>query len=173
MRVLCVLCLGAVLAACRLIGAEAIGHPPSDEQDVVAAAGWTRIATTEKYLVVANVLPGEQMFTAAEAQAEHPTQGELIVEGTGQALGANVRHVEAHIYDRKTGMPLTNVKPTIVVLNRTTGERTEVASTLMQDVNIGALDVHYGNNVAVPGSSDLSLTITIGDQEVTLDGHLD
>lgn len=70
-------------------------------------------------------------------------------------------------------MPLTNVTPTIVVLNRTTGERTEVASTLMQDVNIGALDLHYGNNVAVPGSSDLSLTITIGDQEVTIDGHLD
>ena len=173
MRVLCVLCLGAVLAACRLIGAEAIGHPSSDEQDVVAAAGWTRIATTEKYLVVANVLPGEQMFTAAEAQAEHPTEGELIIEGTGHALGANVRHVEAHIYDRRTGMPLTNVTPTIVVLNRTTGERTEVASTLMQDVNIGSLDIHYGNNVTIIGDSDLHLSVTVNGEEVSVDGHLD
>lgn len=172
-RALSVLILVASLAACRLIGTQAGSHASSDERAVATAAGWTRIATTEKYLVVANVLPGEEMFSAAEAHEAHPTEGELIIEGTGRALDTNVRHVEAHIYDRRTGMPLTNVQPTIVVFNRTTGERIEVPSTLMQDVNIGALDIHYGNNVVLQGNSDLSLSITIGDEVVTLDGHLD
>jgi uncharacterized Zn-binding protein involved in type VI secretion len=33
--------------------------------------------------------------------------------------------------------------------------------------------VHYGNNVSVPGSSDLSLSVVIGSEQVTVDGHLD
>ena len=139
----------------------------------MGAAGWTRMATTESYLVVANVLPGERMFTTAEFKEMHPTEGELIIDGIGNALGDDVRHVEAHIYDRDTGRPLTTVHPTIVVLNRTSGVRRDVTPTLMQDVNIGAADIHFGNNVEVSGDSELSLTITIGDEEVTLDGHLD
>lgn len=137
------------------------------------AAGWTRIAATNSYLVVANVLPGEKMFTAAEVQRQHPTEGELIIAGTGRPPGAESRHVEAHVYDRKTGLPLSNLEPKIVLLNRTTGERIDVESTLMQDVNVGALDIHYGNNVTVTGNSDVRLSVTIGEEEVILDGHLD
>lgn len=113
------------------------------------------------------------MFTSAAARAEHPTEGELILDGDGNPVGVDVRHVEAHVYDRGTGLPLTSVAPVLVLRNRTSGELTEIAATLMQDVNIGAPDVHFGNNVLVPGNSDLSLTIRIGDEEVTLDGHLD
>lgn len=162
-----------VLTSCRFVGDAPIGHNSSTERDVAAATGWTRLAVTENYLVVTNVLPGEEMFTSAEADAEHPIEGEVIISGAGRPLVANSRHIEAHIYDRKTGIPMANLKPTIVVLNRTTGEHIEVESTLMQDVNIGALDIHYGNNVSVVGDSDVRLTITIGDEEVTLDGHLD
>ena len=168
-RRLCVLGGLTLLTGCQLIrsGAE------SSSSDVVAVAGWTRVAETAKYLVVANVLPGERMFTAAEYASEHPLQGELIIAGSGRPLGANVRHVEAHIYDKATGVPITDVKPTIVVINQTTGEHLEVGSTLMQDVNIGRLDIHFGNNIALAGASDLRLVITIGDEEVTIDGHLD
>ena len=58
-------------------------------------------------------------------------------------------------------------------MNHTTGVRTEIPPTLMQDVRIGALDVHYGINVVVPANSDLSLSVRIGSEEVSLDGHLD
>ncbi len=162
-----------VLTSCRLIGSEPVAHSSSTAQDVVAVAGWTRIAVTESYLVVANVLPGEEMFTSAEAGVEHPIEGELILSGTGRALSTNSRHIETHIYDRRTGVPLADLRPSIVVLNRTTGELIEVEGTLMQDVNIGVLDIHYGNNVAVAGNSDLRLTITVGEEEAILDGHLD
>lgn len=165
--------LAAVLTSCLLFTAAPNGHSSSTEQDVASAAGWTRIAVTRSYLVVANVLPGERMFTVQEAEATHPTQGELIMSGTGRAVGAYVRHIEAHVYDRRTGLPLANLQPTIDVFNRTSGEHIEVEGTLMQDLEIGALDIHYGNNVVVAGNSDLRLTITIGDEEVTVDGHLD
>lgn len=164
------LCL--VLGACRLVGADASAPAPVSAQDVVAVTGWTRIATTEKYIVVANVLPGEHMFSQIEYAQQHPTVGELIIIGTGGPVGPNVRHVEAHIYDRKTGLPLTNVTPSIVVLDRGSGTRTVVSPTLMQDVNIGTLDIHFGNNVVVAGDTDLRLTVTIGNEEVTFDGHL-
>lgn len=165
--------LGVVVS---LVGCGGGGSGASDSgaaERVVAATGWTRIASTDRYFVVANVLPGERMFTAAEAAHEHPLEGELIIAGTGRAVGPNVRHVEAHVYDRQSGLPLDNLKPTIVLFNQTTGERVEVGSTLMQDLNIGSPDIHYGNNVSMAGDSDLHLVVTIGDEEVTLDGHLD
>ncbi|MEP7047544.1 MAG: hypothetical protein ABI949_12730 [Ilumatobacteraceae bacterium] len=168
--------LGALLGcALSLVACSGLSKDDSSagHGDVAAVAGWTRIATTRSYLVVANVLPGEVMFTAAEAEAAHPTEGELIIRGIGDRVGPNVRHVEAHVYDRATGLPLSNVKPTISLLNLTTGDHIEVESTLMQDVNIGAPDIHYGNNIAVVGNSDVRLTVTINDEEVTLDGHLD
>lgn len=164
--------LSLALGACRLVGEGAGLSSAAHAQGVAAVAGWTRIATTERYVVVANVLPGERMFTKAEYAAEHPTVGELVINGTGRPVGDDVRHVEAHIYDRKTGLPLTDVTPTLVVLDRGSGKRTVVPPTLMQDVNIGALDIHFGNNVVVPGNTDLRLTVTIGDEEVTFDGHL-
>ena len=141
--------------------------------DVASVAGWTRIALTTHYLLVVNVLPSERMFTDAEMKSLNPTAGEAILSGVGNPVGPGVRHVEAHIYDRTTGLPLSSVKPSIRVFNRTTGDHIDVAPTLMQDVIIGSADIHYGNNVPVSGNSDISLEVSVGDEEVTVDGHLD
>ena len=173
LRFACLACLAVATTGCRFVNPSQSTSLSDDPQSVVGAAGWTRIASTPRYIVVANVLPGEEMFTGERVRNEHPTVGELVIAGAGNPLGPNVRHVEAHIYDRSTGLPLSNVRPSISVLNRSTGKRTSVPPTLMQDVNSGARDVHYGNNIAVAGDSDLSITVTIGEQEVTLDGHLD
>ena len=113
------------------------------------------------------------MFTEDQHMEMHPTEGELIIDGTGNMTGQHVRHVEAHVYDRKTGAVVTDVIPTIVVTNRTTGEVIDVSSTLMQDVNIGEIDRHYGNNVMIMPDSDLQVKVTLGDEEVSVDGHLD
>jgi hypothetical protein len=77
------------------------------------------------------------------------------------------------VYDRLTGLPLTGVTPQITLVDRGTGRHTNVPPTLMQDLDIGALDIHFGNNVAIPNNSDLRLTVTIGNEEATFDGHLD
>ena len=162
------------LTSCGVLGDTAsVGTGETSAAQVAAVAGWTRIALTTSYLLVVNVLPGERMFTHTEMAAMSPTMGEAILDGMGKPTGPGVRHVEAHVYDRSTGLPLSNVTPTIHLYNRTTGDHLLVPPTLMQDVNIGAVDIHYGNNVLVRGDSDLSLVITVGDEEVTVDAHLD
>jgi hypothetical protein len=164
-----------VLTACGVLRANAAA-PMSPEQSrhaVSLATGWTKTVMSPHYLVVVNVLPSEPMMTMAQMQMDHPTEGELIIDGKGNPQGEEVRHVEAHIYDRATGKALTGTVPTIRLVNRTTGESVDVAPTLMQDVNIGPLDLHFGNNVLVRGNSDISVHVTVSGEEVTVDGHLD
>ena len=170
-------CVGGlgVLTACGVLRADAAPKPSAAEsrQMVSEVSGWTRAVTTAHYLVVVNVLPSEHMMTRAEMNAMHPTEGELIINGEGLPQGTAIRHVEAHIYDRSTGKALTGVVPTLKLVNRTTGETIDVPPTLMQDVIIGPLDLHFGNNVPVVGNSDISVQVTVAGEEVSVDGHLD
>ncbi|MFZ4719725.1 MAG: hypothetical protein ACOYMR_09890 [Ilumatobacteraceae bacterium] len=162
------------IAACSVLRADVIRSTADDTAAAVAQhAGWTRDVLSPDYLVVVNVLPGEEMFTTDQQTMTHPTGGELIIEGEGRPLGSHVRHVEAHIYRRDTGKVVTDIVPRITLTNRTTGEVIDVEATLMQDVNIGQLDRHFGNNVMVMPDSDIRVTVRLGDQEVSVDGHLD
>jgi hypothetical protein len=166
--------MASVTAACGLLDAgEPVGGSEASAEEVAMVAGFTRIATTPNYVVVVNVLPAEEMFTQQHAEQHHPIEGELIVDGDGLPVGAEVRHVEAHIYHRSTGLPAVDLDPRLAVLNRTTGERTDVPATLMQDVNIGEADLHYGNNVHIPGGSAVNVTVTVGNEEVSIDGLLE
>jgi len=136
-------------------------------------AGFTKIGFTTGHIVVVNVLPGEEMYSPAEVEQQHPLAGELSLEGVGTELAENSRHVEAHIYDRTTGLPITTVVPTIEVTNRTTGEVYMVNPVRMQDVVTGAPDVHFGDNVSIAGGSEITVRVSLGDgEEVVVSGHL-
>jgi hypothetical protein len=165
--------LALALTSCDLIRDHDGSAAQSDEADIAGVAGWTRIAMTPRYLLVVNVLPSETMYTHSEMASMNPTVGEAILDGKGEPVGVGVRHVEAHIYDRATGIPVSDVKPSIRIFNRTTGDRIDVPPTLMQDVVIGGPDIHFGNNVPVRGDSDISVEVVVGDEGVTVDGHLD
>ena len=140
---------------------------------VDAVAGFTKIATTAHYFVVVNVLPAERMYSPEELAAEHPTVGEAVLRGPAAPVVPSARHIEAHIYDRTTGLPTTLVTPTITVVDHDSGARISIDPTLMQDVIIGAADVHFGNNVVVAGDRDITLTVDIGGEEVVVSGRLD
>lgn len=140
---------------------------------VADVAGWTRHATTEHYLLIISVGPSEQMYTAEEIAAQHPISGEAIITGTGVPVGEDIRHVEVHIYGLATGELLETEEPTITVVNRSTGEASKVDPVLMEDIEIGKLDRHFGNNTHIPGNSDLSLEVSVNGEKVTVDGHLD
>jgi hypothetical protein len=164
---------GLSMAGLSMAAMTMAGMTMAGGDDVSDVAGFTRIATTPSYVVVVNVLPGETMYDAGAMAATHPVEGELALDGVSNPVGTGVRHVEAHVYDRTTGLPLSDLHPTIQLVNRTTGERVDVPPTLMQDIVIGHLDVHYGNNVPVTGNSDLELTVRIGDEGVIVSGRLD
>lgn len=162
------------LTACGVLRVNAAPlSPEATKAAIEAVSGWTRTVATADYVVVVNVLPSERMMTRAEVNALHPTEGELVINTPGQPQGPETRHVEAHIYDRSTGIALTSVVPTIRVKNHATGDVVDVPSVLMQDVNIGPLDLHFGNNVRVVGDSDISVIVTVNGELVTVDGHLD
>ncbi len=162
-----------LLSSCGLVRiAGGSGARVVDPQEVVAVTGWTRIETTKDFVIVINVLPAERMFSADEVRTEEPSEGELIISGVGLPVAVDARHVEAHIYARETGKPLSNVVPTITILNRTTSTGMVVPATLMQDLNVAALDVHYGNNVVVSGNSDVVVSVSVAGEEVSADGHL-
>ncbi|RMH81734.1 MAG: hypothetical protein D6683_03580 [Actinomyces sp.] len=165
-------------AAVAVVGAGVTGghdhtHTAALDEDVAAVAGFTKVAFTDRWLVVVNVLPAEPMYSPDEVAHDHPTWGEMAIEGEGSPTGPGVRHVEAHVYDRTTGLPVDRPVPALEVLVHATGERLPIPAVLMQDVNIGEADLHFGDNVALPGDTDLTVTVTIADEEVSLDGHLD
>jgi hypothetical protein len=168
--------LGSVLIAGALWSAGRSadrGDQHLDLEAVAAVSGFTKLSTTEHYVVVVNVLPAERMFTKAELATEHPTEGEVVLHGSAGPVLAFSRHVEAHIYDRATGLPVTGTTPSIVLTDGETGARTTIDPTLMEDVVIGASDVHFGNNVVVHSDRDITVTVDVAGEEVVISGHLD
>jgi hypothetical protein len=161
------------LGSCGFVTLNADLAPIGAGGDVASVSGWSRLQTSSKYIAVANVLPGEAMVTAEENRAHHPLDGELIIAGPGAPEGANVRHVEVHIYDRVNGLPMEGLHLVLEVINLTSGEHFSVPATEMQDLHIGPLDLHYGNNIPIVGPADVRVIVTIGDERMTFDGHLD
>lgn len=162
----------AAWAVTSLSSSASAGHPPHD-LEVTDVAGWTRHTTTEHFLLIISVLPGEQMYTAEEIAAQHPISGERIISGSGVPVGEDIRHVEVHIYGLATGGLLDTEEPVITVVNRSTGEAKTLDPVLMEDIAIGSLDRHFGNNVHIPASSDMSIEVSVNGEKASVDGHLD
>ena len=171
-RGLCLVALAVSVTGFTLV-ASTTGAPGAAPDDSAAPfAGFTQMATTPSYVLMVNVLPAEEMFTAARNQREHPTVGELVIRGRPGPIRRWSRHVEAHIYSKTTGEVVTDVDPVIEVINRTTGKVIPIDATLMQDVVIGAIDRHFGTNAVVPPKHDFTVVVSIGDEEASFDGRL-
>lgn len=161
----------AAWAVTSLASSASAGHPPHD-LEVAEVAGWTQHATSNSYLLIISVTPGTQMFTAEEVAAQHLIRGEVIISGTAVPPGEDIRHVEVHIYNRATGALLDTETPVITVVNQSTGRATEVDPVLMDDIEAGSLDRHFGNNLHIPANSDLRVEVSVNGEKVTVDGHL-
>lgn len=167
------LSLGVLAASAFSINTAAglVGVVP-DEPPAENFAGLTKVATTADYIVVVNVLPAEEMFTEQQYADQHPTVGELVVDGKPTPRPPSSRHAEAHIYSQVTGLPVSDIRPTMRLIDRQTGETKPIDATLMQDVLIGEPDLHFGSNVVIPSGHEFTIVITIGSQEVSVDGVL-
>ncbi len=149
------------------------GHEALGPVAVSQVAGFTKVGFTTDYMVIVNVLPGEEMFSAEEVARDHPTVGELEIDGEGSEVALDARHVEAHVYDRDTGLAITDPVPVIEVFDGRTGEVNVIRSVLMQDVVVGETDIHFGDNIVIGGDSSLKITVRLGPgEEVVVDGHL-
>lgn len=155
-------------------GARRGGAGPTGSAETAGAGGLglTRVDTTEHYLVVLNIVPPEEMYLPEQAAQHHPTGGEFILHGAMAPIVAQSRHAEAHVYSKETGKPVTDVVPEIEVADQTDGTTQKPEATLMQDVLIGARDIHFGNNVVIKAGHEFSVTVTIAHEEVSFSGRL-
>ncbi|MEP6661109.1 MAG: hypothetical protein ABJD24_14425 [Acidimicrobiales bacterium] len=120
--------------------------------------GLVLTTTTDKYLIVLDILAPEQMYTAADVAKEHPGAGELVVNGKATpTTGVNLRHMEVHVYDRATGAVVMDEHPKLTLSDYTDDTTYTVDSTEMRDIVIGEIDDHYGSNSSVAVGHEFSL----------------
>jgi hypothetical protein len=93
------------------------------------------------------------MYMPYQVRKNHIKHGEVMLRGTmsGPSLlsGGPIRHLEVQICTRRTRGVVTNAKPTITVVDRTTGRKRKLPVAVMQDIAVGKADLHYGNNIAM------------------------
>ncbi|MDQ6945232.1 MAG: hypothetical protein M3256_02930 [Actinomycetota bacterium] len=121
----------------------------------------TAQGSTKSYIVRLDIGPVETMYTQAEADSNHPSQGEVTLRGQMSALpgnGGNAtasgHHLDAHICSKAGGAVIQDADPTITLRDDATGASQDVQIAVMQGVGADVGDLHYGNNVTlIPGAS--------------------
>ena len=78
-----------------------------------------------------------------------PHTGAAFGEAADQGLPVN-HHLEIYLADAETGQILTELGPTVEIVNLATGEQRELTSVPMYEADEGLGDWHYGNNVYLP-----------------------
>lgn len=120
--------------------------------------GLVLTTTTDKYLIVLDILAPEQMYTEADVTKAHPGAGELVVNGKATpTTGVNLRHMEVHVYDRATGAVVMGEHPKLTLSDYTDDVTYAIDATEMRDIVIGAIDDHYGSNSPVAVGHEFSL----------------
>jgi hypothetical protein len=105
------------------------------------------------------------MYTPAQVASKHPKTGEVMLAGkmvggmAGMDMGSgSQRHLEVHICT-PAGKVVTGAHPAITV----NGAMVPVA--VMEGVNAGAADYHYGNNVNLKAGQKVTIVVTLAGQK--------
>jgi hypothetical protein len=146
-----------------------------------AGATWRAAenATTASYKLTFDVGPMEAMYTRAQAKAEHPSTGEVMLAGGamaavgtgGHAMGMEgglTGHVEVHVRSRSTGRVLGGLTPAILLQDVSTKSvPVQLQVVSMEGVGAGAADLHYGNNVSLQAGHRYRVVVRIDGQRAT------
>src|SRR4051812_44207503 len=132
------------------------------------AAVITRQATTPQYQLTLMVGPKEEMYTAAEAQAKHPPDGEVMLGSMGGMSGMSMaegnRHLEIAIVSRATHKRVA-AKPSIRLTDTNGMGGMAMSDTVeavgMYGVEEGMPDLHYGNNVKLTAGHTYKVLVTV------------
>lgn len=137
-------------------------HPPS-------SGVFIQLGSTTTYNLLAEIGGLQPMYTPAQASAQHPKTGEVMFGGQ-MLMPPNTsnpspdwRHLEVHVYDKKSGDVYRSADPVISVTNKSTGQTQLVPIVVMQGVIEGSGDYHYGNNVNLP-NGQYTVTVVIGSE---------
>jgi hypothetical protein len=168
-RLTAVLVSALALSACSGSGSGSNGSG----QNLVGEQGLTQVVTTARYIVVLNVVPPEQMYNRQEAASVPPGgAGELILIGRKAPIGPLTRHTEIHIYTKDAGAVVSDATVTMTLRDHASGQSLAIEATKMQDLALGPIDVHYGNNVTIATGHEFTLTATINADAASFTGIL-
>ena|SRR5579884_1402254 len=203
MRGLKVAMAGAFTGAILIAGCGGGSTATSGTTAVLASgcasgSGITASTTTQSYVVRLDIGPVETMFSQAQAAAEHPSSGEIMISGsmspvgasgpsttddmagmagmagmsgsdnTGAAMNGSPYHLEAHICSRTGGAPIQGANPTITVTPEAAPSTPQtVPIAVMEGVNEGVADYHYGNNVELSSGAAYAVVVGINGQMAT------
>jgi hypothetical protein len=79
------------------------------------------------------------------------------------------RHLEVHIWLRRTRAVVTDANPTIVLVDNTAhGLPHRLPVAVMEGIGEGRADLHYGNNVAMSHHHRYTITVACAGQRATL-----
>jgi hypothetical protein len=187
--------VGAFVGAMALAGCGGGGSTATSGTTVLASgcatgSGITASTTTQSYVVRLDIGPLETMFTPAQAASQHPTDGEIMISGTmspvggsdgmgdmpgmsgsdtsGTATNTSAHHLEAHICSKTSGTPIQGANPTITVTPAATPSTPQnVPIAVMEGVNAGVADYHYGNNVLLSPGGAYTVAVALNGQTAT------
>lgn len=180
------LCLAAAALGCIVAGCGSSGQPARAGEAGAAVKGCGGnvsggiTTSTAGHLLTLAVGPEETMYSPEEAAASHPASGEVMISGTmatamggmgrmpgtGQASG-QVSHLEVHICDR-SGRVVTDAHPTISITDTTAGgPPVSVPVAVMEGVDAGPADLHYGNNVEVVAGHAYTVEVAVAGEVAT------
>ena len=85
------------------------------------------------------------------------------------SMGGSARHLEVHITSRGTGKVVAGAYPTISAIDTNTKNAMTVNVPVaeMEGVNMGASDLHYGNNVDMPVGHTYTVTVKVNADTAT------
>ncbi len=156
--------------------------------DVADATGFTRMALSESYVVIVRVSPERSDMDMGGMDMGEMDMGEMDMDEmhmdgmdmdeVGMVVDQSLddtglmRHVTAHIYGRATGLAV-DTTPRIIVSAAEAGTTTEMIPMAMQDASLGSIDTHFGQNVAIAAGSNVTITVVVAGEEVTVDGFVE
>lgn len=162
--------LVVVAAAATAASVLAANAPASKRLLIDCSAGiGVHIATTSTYRLAVHVGMPEMMYTPAQVRKLDPKSGEVMLRGKmmmGMKMGGSTRHLEVHICLRKNREVVTNAHPTITLLgHKANAMPMNVPVAAMEGIGAGLADLHYGNNVPMPGGHRFTVTVTLKGQK--------
>jgi hypothetical protein len=81
---------------------------------------------------------------------------------------SDYRHLEVHVCSLSTGKVITGGHPSITVVDNTAHDMsTAVPVAVMQGIEAGVADYHYGNNVIMPPGRHFTVKVVFGSDTAT------
>jgi hypothetical protein len=126
---------------------------------------------TRTYVFLLHVGNPEKMLMISPQQAKsrHIISGELMVGGSMAGMSADTmkshmatHHLEVHICDRASGKVVGSAMPSITVAPSSGGPPEHLSVAVMEGIQAGIADLHYGNNVTLRPGANYTITVRLG-----------